>query len=355
MINEISNPFDETLPSYTYRFNLWKRYLASRFFSKIKGNLKHQSEIKKIREEINLYVWGVSLEEEGIDLSNFKNINVIRVEDGFIRSVGLGVRLTPPISLVADPVGIYYNSTKPSYLEEILLRHSFPKELIERARNIINTITNFNLTKYNIKEKKWKPPKTDKKIILVVGQVETDMSIKYGSPYIKTNLQLIQEVRKRNPYEYIVYKPHPDVVNKYKRGEIDKKILFEYCDEVCPHTSIIDLINYVDEVCVNTSLTGFEALIRNKKVVCFGQPFYSGYGLTEDIYPLSRRNRKLSIEELVAGSIILYPRYVSIINNHRITPEEAIKEIIFLKKNTPIKLKFWNLIQKFVDLFIKIE
>ncbi|HCP10158.1 MAG TPA: beta-3-deoxy-D-manno-oct-2-ulosonic acid transferase [Thermodesulfobacterium commune] len=347
--------FDQKLPSYTYKFNSWKRYLAYRFFPNIKGNLKHHSELKKIKTKINLYVWGVTLEEEGLDLSNFRNINVIRVEDGFIRSVGLGVRLTPPISLVADPVGIYYNSTKPSYLEEILLRHSFPKELIERARNIINTITNFNLTKYNIKEKKWKPPKTDKKIILVVGQVETDMSIKYGSPYIKTNLQLLQEVRKRNPHEYIVYKPHPDVANKYKKGEIDQKILFEYCNEVCPHTSIIDLINHADEICVNTSLAGFEALIRGKKVICFGQPFYSGYGLTQDIYPVPRRNRNLTIEELVAGAIILYPVYVSIINNHSISPEEAIREIILIKKRPPIKLKFWNLIQKFVDPFIKIN
>ena len=68
-----------------------------------------------------------------------------------------------------------------------------------------------------------------------------------------------------------------------------------------------ELLAAVDEVHVLTSLAGFEALQRGKRVVTYGQPFYAGWGLTEDIYPVDRRTRRLSLDELVAGALIVYP------------------------------------------------
>jgi capsular polysaccharide export protein len=63
-------------------------------------------------------------------------------------------------------------------------------------------------------------------------------------------------------------------------------------------------------VSVWTSLAGFEALLRGRIVVTYGQPFYAGWGLTRDQAPLERRRRRLQLEELVAGALILYPLYV---------------------------------------------
>ncbi len=40
-------------------------------------------------------------------------------------------------------------------------------------------------------------------------------------------------------------------------------------------------------------------------------PFYAGWGLTKDKYRCERRTRKLSLEELVAGALIAYPRYIN--------------------------------------------
>ena len=37
----------------------------------------------------------------------------LRVEDGFLRSRGLGAELVPPLSLVTDDLGIYYDPTRP--------------------------------------------------------------------------------------------------------------------------------------------------------------------------------------------------------------------------------------------------
>jgi len=341
----------------TYKFSKWRSYVVKRFFPEIRHNVQTIEEALNLAEkgvEVKLLVWGVSLEEEGIEL-NHPLIKVLRLEDGFIRSVGLGIRLTPPISLVADSRGIYYNSQKPSDLEYILSTYKFDQEIRERARNIVNKLINLGITKYNLQEKPWIPPKTTKKILVVAGQVETDMSIKYGSPVIKTNLELLRKVRENNPEEYIVYKPHPDVSKGYRKGYYDKKTLLEFCDEVCEGCSSLELIKYGDEIHVISSLFGFEALLRGKKVVCYGQPFYSGWGLTEDIYPNERRKRKLSLDELVAGALILYPMYVSLKNGNKISPEEAIEEIKELRTKLPLKWRLWSIIQLFLDPLLKIR
>ena len=59
-----------------------------------------------------------------------------------------------------------------------------------------------------------------------------------------------------------------------------------------------------------TSLTGFEALLRGKKVCCYGLPFYAGWGLTEDTLPIPRRSRKLELWQLITGTLVYYPEYV---------------------------------------------
>ena len=58
-----------------------------------------------------------------------------------------------------------------------------------------------------------------------------------------------------------------------------------------------------------TSLVGFEALLRGLPVVVYGNPFYAGWGLTQDRIPMCRRTRRLTLDELVAATLLLYPRY----------------------------------------------
>ena len=54
----------------------------------------------------------------------------------------------------------------------------------------------------------------------------------------------------------------------------------------------------------------FEGLLRGKRVVTYGMPFYAGWGLTEDHCRCARRSRRLDLDELVAGCLLIYPRYV---------------------------------------------
>jgi len=88
------------------------------------------------------------------------------------------------------------------------------------------------------------------------------------------------------------------------------------------------LLNQIDEVHTLTSLTGFEALLRNISVSVWGQPFYAGWGLTIDHAPqLPRRGRNLLIEELVAGTLILYPRYIDPLTGLPCTPEVLLDRL----------------------------
>ncbi|MGO2147976.1 capsular polysaccharide export protein, LipB/KpsS family, partial [Halomonas sp.] len=73
-----------------------------------------------------------------------------------------------------------------------------------------------------------------------------------------------------------------------------------------------------------SSLTGFEALFRHRKVHTYGMPFYAGWGLTQDAMRCPRRSRTLTLEALVAGTLILYPCYVAPSSRQLCNAETAI-------------------------------
>ncbi|OGR06866.1 MAG: hypothetical protein A2511_17445 [Deltaproteobacteria bacterium RIFOXYD12_FULL_50_9] len=311
--------------------------------------------------------------EMGHILQGRKGKRVLRLEDGFLRSVGLGADLVRPISWVIDGRGIYYDATMASDLEYLLQTAEFDTELCLRAARLRDRIVASRLTKYNInvgEAKGWQRPfpfsaplmqeerggqegfphvKRGRTVVLVPGQVETDASIAYGAPVLRRNMELLQAVREANPEAYLVYKPHPDVQIglRAKRPEDDNAM--DWCDELVMGIGMGELLPQVDEVHVLTSLTGFEALLRDKRVTCYGQPFYAGWGLTTDMVPLARRTRCLSLNELVAGALILYPTYVSRTTGYFTTPERALDELLAWRERTgEASLPMWRLVLRFL-------
>ena len=257
-----------------------------------------------------------------------QGLNVVRVEDGFLRSVGLGADLIRPISWVLDRSGMYFDASKPSDLETLLSETVFPSDLLKRAGALRERVVTAGLTKYNVGTMPWNRRSGLTRVILVPGQVESDASIALGAVEIKTNLGLLKAVRAANPDAYVLYKPHPDVLARMRaRGE-DEDTAVCWCNEVVTDVAMDDLLREVDEVHCLTSLAGFEALIRRKRVVCYGQPFYAGWGLTEDVAPIVRRKRQLTLDELTAGVLILYPIYMSHTRDALLSPEEALDELI---------------------------
>ena len=310
----------------------------------------------------NIIVWGKNTRNEGYinQVDDF-----ISVEDGFIRSVGLGGDLYPPLSLLFDKKGIHYDASRVSDLEDQLQNTKVNYNEKMRARNVVDLIIKFKISKYNLRvTENIKLPKNavNKEIIGVLGQVESDNSIIYGVPentIQRTNFALVEQVRKDYPNAYIIYKPHPDTESGLRvKGKEEDSIIIN-ADLIAHKTSLEDLFNKVDRIAVFTSLGGFEALIRGISVITYGFPFYAGWGLTQDYLEqhawAKRRTRKLTIEELTFISLIKYPFYSSIKFNCLTEIENIFEEILESsgKKNLEqIIFKYWGILK---DYFSRIS
>lgn len=300
-------------------FSPWKRPLVRRFVQGSRVHFVRRAEAAPA--EATLLVWGATPVPAAAR-------EVVRLEDGFLRSVGLGADLVAPLSWVMDRRGIYYDASRPSDLELLLQHHEFDAALIARAASLRQRIVAGRLSKYNLGGGHWRRPAGAAQVILVPGQVETDAAIALGAPGIRSNLELLCAVRAERPDAYLVYKPHPDVVAGLRRGGAPAPELARLCDQIVTDCAIEELLEAVDEVHVLSSLAGFEALLRARSVVCHGQPFYAGWGLTQDRLPLARRTRRLALDELVAGVLLLYPTYVSRRSGRFTSAGRALDELI---------------------------
>lgn len=319
------------LPSVKCRFYSISKYIKIFNDKDIENKLKTEK----------LLIWG---QGKKALLPIINSMNAFRIEDGFIRSIGLGSNLVMPYSLVIDELGIYFNSQSMSELEFLLLNKKVNKEEKEKASLLQDLLIVTKLGKYNVGKKMniRRPIGNKEKIILIPGQVEDDASILYGSPIVKTNLELIKTVRENNPNDYIIYKPHPDVLSGNRIGKVNDSEIKKYVDNIIEFVDIIDCIEQVDEIHTITSLAGFEALIRNKRVICYGQPFYSGWGLTIDMHPNFRRNRELTLHELIYIVMYDYAIYIHPDSLNFTDPETLINCLNHKKLKTSKQIRqFW--------------
>ena len=279
---------------------LWKRRHLQQFFGSVKpvsfakgGTATRKAKARSAR----VMRWAST----GAD-------DAVLVEDGFLRSRGLGADLIAPLSLVLDDLGIYYDATRPSRLEAILnASENLSDAQRNRATALVARITEARLSKYNPATTAL-PGLPKGRRILVPGQVADDASIRLGTSDVTDNAGLLAAVREANPAAVILYKPHPDVEAGLRPGAVaDAENL---CDAVLQGTDPISAIDAVDEVWTMTSGLGFEALLRGKRVTCLGTPFYAGWGLTDDrAMPVPRREARLDLPALVHATLIAYPRY----------------------------------------------
>ncbi|MEO0931468.1 MAG: capsular polysaccharide biosynthesis protein [Pseudomonadota bacterium] len=235
--------------------------------------------------------------------------DAILVEDGFLRSRGLGADLIAPVSLVLDDVGIYYDATRPSRLEALInASDKLDDGARGRAQALIDRIVSSGLSKYNLADQAALAEIPKGRRILVPGQVADDASIRLGTTEIATNRDLLKAVRAANPAAIIAYKPHPDVEAGLREGAVPDAAAF--ADVILDRADPIAAITAVDEVWTMTSLLGFEALLRGKQVTCLGSPFYAHWGLTDDrAIPIPRRTARVDLVALVHAALIAYPRY----------------------------------------------
>jgi capsular polysaccharide export protein len=282
---------------------LWKRRPLQQFFGQSR---------RLVFEEDPAKAWDLAqnLNRPLMGWANRAAKGAVRVEDGFLRSRGLGADLIPPLSLVTDRQGIYYNPNIPSDLEDWIIHRAkaLRPDQIQRAERVLDRILDAGLSKYNLSTDL--PTLPEGRRILVSGQVEDDASILLGCGEVNRNLDLLRLTREHNPDATILWKPHPDVVAGLRKGQIDAPL--DHADMEIEHGDIAQLLTQVDEVWTLTSLTGFEALLRGKSVTTLGAPFYAGWGLTRDLGAVPQRRLtgpRPSLAALAHAVLIDYPRY----------------------------------------------
>ena len=276
--------------------------------------------LPKLRQKIGVngvfIVWGFN--ERGFvrRYAKSRKIPLWRIEDAFIRSSALGASHATPYSLILDKTGFYYDCSKSSDIENILNHTDFKAdpELLNNAQKALDTIIELKLSKYN-------PPPvsstriTDKikirKRIMVLGQVDSDASIRLGNPDNWNAEELVKLAKFENPNAEVIYRPHPEIYKGYQKSSFKKKRIERIATVISPNESFIESLASIDHVYTITSLSGFEALLRGIKVTVVGAPFYAGWGLTDDRVNIKRRKAKLQLIELFAGSYLLYPKYLA--------------------------------------------
>lgn len=262
-------------------------------------------------------VWGARVPAGlGHDLAA-RGVAVGEVEDGMIRGTGLGANCVPPLSVIVDFDGIYFDPSRPSALERLLAEGEFPERLVARAAALRTRLTAAGIGKYGRADPTGaSAAPVGRRRVLVTGQVADDRSVLTGGPIAAAgenpNLVLLRRARElEGPDAWLVYKPHPDVEAGHRAGAIPAEETLRWADEIDRSGPIAPLLARCAGLHVLTSLAGFEAMMRGIPVTTHGVPFYAGWGLTRDLGPVpARRNRKLSLDQLVAATLILYPRYM---------------------------------------------
>lgn len=331
-------------------FNSHIKYLANSNPNLIKSTglylpkLLNFSEMIKPNNEIEASLcdeviqWGIMESHNKKSVSNLMNSfgkKPFIIEDGFIRSVGIGLSKEPALSITLCGDTAYYDSYNVSSFEKVLNSDRvFTDEELTKAKDTIRLITENHISKYN--DSPHLPVsigRDSSRKVLVVDQRYGDQSVFCAKANEKDFQRMLIEAIQDNPDADILIKRHPDAVKGEKGSyfsdknveftrDIDNVYLIDY--DIHPH----QLLEIVDKVYVCSSGLGFEALLYNKEVICYGVPFYSNWGITTDKINEDRRVKNRSIEEVFYVSYIECSRYYSP-HLHRVCSiEDCIKYII---------------------------
>ena len=276
-----------------------------------------------------MLAWVARADSAHLGALEARGVCVGEIEDGMIRSTGLGANCVPPLSIVVDKAGPHFDPAQPSTLEKILQNAEIGEDLLSRAAVLREWLVAKGISKYGQDEghRASGVRSGGRRRVLVTGQVGDDRSVLRGAGGLD-NLELLRRARAAERDAWIVFKPHPDVEAGHRKGRVPDVQALEFADEIDRTSSIAALLDSVEGVHVLTSLAGFEALLRGCDVTTHGVPFYAGWGLTRDLGSVPpRRSRKRSIDELVAATLILYPRYLDPVTRLPCEPEILVQRI----------------------------
>lgn len=289
------------------------------------------------------FQWGIKSTENKEyqrSLARLLGKPVMIIEDGFIRSMKIGLSGEPGLSVIIDDTTSYYDATRQSGLERALQEgRTLSDGERRRATLAMRQIVDSRVSKYNhAPDMPLAVGRAGKPKILVVDQRYGDQSVESGLANEKSFKKMLLDAISDHPDHDILVKVHPDAIGGGKKGyysgqlpyipEAERARVFLVGNDVNPYV----LIDLADAVFVVSSGMGFEALMAGKPVHCYGAPFYSGWGVTIDHKPVSRRTRKRSVEEIFHFAYIEASRYVHPETGERIEVEELVA-LIYRQKS----------------------
>ncbi|MDQ0469939.1 capsular polysaccharide biosynthesis protein [Labrys wisconsinensis] len=258
------------------------------------------------------------------------------LEDGFLRSVGLGKQQARAFSLIIDDLGVYYDASCPSRLEAIIANED-SAWLAALGRAARERVVSDRLTKYNhLPDRPVALAAGGQARILLVDQVAGDRSIAGALASQNDFRRMIDTARRDRPGARLIVRVHPDVTAGLAAGVLTtlaQEDGLEVLDDLVSPHAVLDV---VDEVWTVSSQLGFEAMMRGIPVTVFGVPFYAGYGLTDDrpdntsaSAALARRAAlRPSLDALVGAALVRYPRYVDPVRERIATFDEAADRLV---------------------------
>ncbi len=330
-----------------YGIARWKRITADNLLWDGSIPVRHDRAARDVPQASQALAWITRSDARTLAELETRGVRIGEIEDGMIRSTGLGANCVPPLSIVVDANGPHFDPAQASDLEIILETATIPETTILRARKLRERLVSGGISKYGQDSQRALPedgpPRSDsRKLVLVTGQVGDDRSVLCGGGGLD-NLELLRRARGHEPDAHIVFKPHPDVEAGHRKGHVPDARALEFADEIDRTSSIASLLDRVDAVHVLTSLAGFEALMRGREVVTHGVPFYAGWGLTRDLGAVpARRTRRRSLDELVAATLLLYPRYLDPVTRLPCDAETLVDRISGGQANVRSALIRWR-------------
>lgn len=332
-----------------FGFNPWKRAFISEYFSQYRTAFaRGKTAWPKLRASLAdkdvhaLVLWGMYDRVGLLDWASSKDTAIWRMEDGFLRSVGLGSQHIKPLSLVLDKRGIYFDSRRPSDLEELISDDKTldDPEFLARAAKNIELITELGISKYNFVQRvvRDRHSPSSEYTVLVIGQVEDDASISFGCTHKVSNLDLIRAARNDYPHANIVYRPHPDVTSGHREQVSDLSEVEALCSISTEEMSLSEMLECADHVYTITSLVGMEAYIRGLKVTTLGLPFYAGWGEVESREGCARRKAERTAVQIFGAAYIRYPIYHVGLLEARAEIEHAILALFLESEGIPTAL-----------------
>lgn len=237
------------------------------------------------------------------------------LEDGFLRSVGLGKDGDAPVSIIVDDRALPVDGGRASRLE-LLIAAAAKGDWDSFGESIRERMTEHKLSKYNnLPHKAPSIEQSTRRRILLVDQVFGDVSVERALGSRRSFDRMLDDALASGAQ--CVVRTHPDVMAGYRKGYItERAVKTAGVVLLADRVSVASILDVVDEVWTVSSQVGFDALLRKIPVRCYAVPFYAGWGLTDDRAgdragkALARRaDARPSVDQLTAATLGIYPTY----------------------------------------------